>query len=74
MRKYSDEDEEGGGFDEEYIDDDYGDFKSKQVVAPVKKDFWEPPSSKPANTTSKTLVMAGASTMNRAPPTLGKPI
>jgi hypothetical protein len=70
MRKYTDEDEEGG-FNEEFIDDDYGD--PKPAAKPIKKDFWEPPTSKPSNTTSKTLVMAGASAINKAPLATSKP-
>lgn len=70
MRKYTDEDEEGG-FNEEFIDDDYG--EPKAAAKPIKKDFWEPPPSKPTSTTSKTLVMAGASTINKAPIAASKP-
>jgi hypothetical protein len=49
---YSDYDEEaavGGGFEEEYIDEDYGDkpvatkSKPKAAAQPIKNDFWEKP-------------------------------
>jgi hypothetical protein len=60
--KYSD-DEDKGGFEEEYIDDDYEDVKKPtqqpipQNKAQVKNDFWEPPSLN--NKSTKPLQVGG---------------
>lgn len=39
---YSDNDDDAGGFEEEYLEDDYDD-KPKETKAQVKNDFWEAP-------------------------------
>ena len=56
-------DEDAGGFEEEYIDDDYGGgpvaAKKPAIGGKVKNDFWEP--QPPANKSNAPLGGVGAS-------------
>ena len=57
MNKYSDEDE--AAFEEEYIDDDYGDAKNKAKPAQMKNDFWEAPKKQQAAPITKPSTIIG---------------